>query len=58
MKLVKKGGIETIIATVILAALVIGLIIATVLPAVNETKQLGDDGTTTISSLRDVVNGD
>ena len=55
MKMKQKGGVETIIATVILVGIVIALIIATVLPAANETKQLGDTGKTKIGDLTEII---
>ena len=39
-----KGGIESIIAVVILAGIVIALIIAVILPMVKTTSQIGEDG--------------
>jgi len=48
----QKGGIETILATIILAGLVIALIIAVVLPMVQETSDLGASGKTRISDLK------
>ena len=54
-----KGGIETIIiATVILVGIVIALIIAVVLPAANETKELGETGTGKIDDLRGAISGE
>jgi len=53
-----RGGVETIIATIILVGIVIALIIATVLPAANETKQLGESGTTKIGDLRGTITGE
>lgn len=48
-----KGGIESIIAVVILVGLVIALIIATVLPIAQEGKTIGEKGTDRLSELGD-----
>ena len=53
----QKGGIETILATIILAGLVIALIIAVILPMTNDTKQMGETGKTLIGDLEDSMTG-
>lgn len=52
-----KGGIEGIVALIIIVGIVIALIIATILPATREAKALGDQGTTKISNLGDAIGG-
>lgn len=58
MEAKQKGGIETIVGTVILVGIVIALIIATVLPAAKETKELGETGTGKIGDLRGAISGE
>lgn len=52
MKRKLKGGIETIIATIILAGLVIALIIAVILPMARETNSMGQTGKGLIVDLK------
>ena len=55
MKNKLKGGIESIIAVIILSGLVIALIIAVILPSVKETSAMGDDATSRITNLRSTI---
>jgi len=55
MHMTQKGGIETIIAVIILAGIVVALIITSILPAAKVTKEIGNTGTTTISDLKDTI---
>lgn len=57
MKKNMKGGIEGIIATIIMAGLVIALIIAVILPMTKETKEVGDSGTNRMSELGSRLGG-
>ncbi len=57
MKNKLKGGIETIIAVVVLVGLVIALIIGAILPVAEEGVELGSAGTNKLSGLTDVVEG-
>ena len=52
-----KGGIESIIAVVILAGIVIALIIAVILPMTKETSEMGNEGTERMSNLADEMRG-
>lgn len=51
MKKNMKGGVEGIIATIIMAGLVIALIIAVILPMTKETRDIGVSGTNKMSQL-------
>lgn len=51
MKKNMKGGVEGIIATIIMAGLVIALIIAVILPMTKETRDIGTSGTNKMSQL-------
>lgn len=55
MKRKLKGGIEGIIAVIILAGLVVALIIAVILPSVVQTNEIGDTGISTLSKLEDTM---
>lgn len=57
MKKKMKGGVEGIIAVIIMAGLVIALIIAVILPMTKETKEIGDAGTGRLSSLESTLGG-
>ena len=57
MKKKLKGGIETIIATIILAGIVIALILVAVLPMTNEIEGTAETGRTAISSLKSAISG-
>ena len=57
MKKKMYGGIEGIIATIIMAGLVIALIIAVILPMTKETKEVGDSGTNRMSELGSRLGG-
>lgn len=46
-----KGGIEGIIATIIMVGLVLALIIATIIPMTRETRNIGESGTNKMSEL-------
>ena len=52
-----KGGVEGIVATIIMAGLVIALIIAVILPMTRETKDVGDAGTNRMSELGSRLGG-
>lgn len=58
MKKKMNGGIEGIIALVILVGIVIALIIAVVLPIARGGEALGEAGTTRMSDLKDKISGD
>jgi len=58
MKKKLKGGVEGIIALIILTGIVIGLIAYFVIPMVNGTKATGQAGTDRISGLADAISGD
>jgi len=53
----QKGGVEGIIALVILVGLVIALIIGAVLPIAREGKAMGDAGTTRLEGLGSAIAG-
>ena len=55
MKKKLKGGIESIIALIIIVGIVVALIIATVIPMARQGKELGDGGTTRISTLKSTI---
>ena len=57
MKKKLEGGLETIIATIILAGIVIALIIAVVLPSARETVEVGNTGMSTMSGLKSQIAG-
>ena len=50
-----KGGIETIIALVIIVGIVLALIIATVLPITDQSQELGEAGVNKIDSLTSAI---
>ncbi|MBP3284813.1 MAG: hypothetical protein J6M02_04880 [Clostridia bacterium] len=52
MKKKLKGGIETIIALIIIVGLVLALIISVVVPMAGSTKDLGDEGTAGLKQLQ------
>ncbi len=51
MKRKQKGGIEGIIATIIMVGLVIALIIAVILPMTKDTKEIGVKGEGRLNGL-------
>ena len=53
-----RGGIETIIAIIILTGIVVALIISAVLTNANATKNLSETGNKKLNSLTSVVIGD
>ncbi len=55
MKNKLKGGIESIIALVIIVGIVIALIIATVIPIAREGKDVGDKSQNRLSTLGDKI---
>lgn len=57
MKKKLKGGIESIIALIIIVGIVVALIIAAVLPIAREGRELGQAGTDKLGTLTDKVNG-
>ncbi len=57
MKRKQKGGIEGIIATIIMAGLVLALIIAVILPMTRGTKVTGDTGKNKITELNSRLGG-
>lgn len=57
MKKKLKGGIEGIIATIIMAGLVIALIIAVILPMVEGTQDIEKVGENKMSQLGDRLGG-
>ena len=57
MKKNMRGGVEGIIATIIMAGLVIALIIAVILPMTKETKDVGDAGKNRMSELESRLGG-
>ena len=52
-----KGGIESIIAVIILAGIVIALIIAVVLPIANKTRDVGSAGKGNMEELTKKISG-
>lgn len=52
-----KGGIEGVIATIIMVGLVLALIIATIIPMTRETRDIGVSGTTKMSELGSRLGG-
>ena len=54
--LAKKGGVESIIAIIILVALVIVLIIAFVVPMVQDSAQAGQSTSEDVNNAYSVVN--
>lgn len=58
MKKKLKGGIEGIVALIILVGIVIALIIATVLPAAKEASAIGAEGEDRLSDLRGTISDD
>ena len=52
MKKKLNGGVETIIALIIIVGLVLALIISVVVPMAGETKNLGDEGTSGLKQLQ------
>lgn len=57
MKKKMNGGIEGIVATIIMAGLVIALIIAVILPMTRETTVIGDSGKNKMTELEDKLGG-
>ena len=57
MKIKQNGGIEGIIATIIMVGLVVALIIAVILPMTRETKDVGDAGKNRMSELESRLGG-
>lgn len=55
MKSKIRGGIEGIIAVIVLAGLVVALIIAVILPSANTARDIGDTGKSTLSNLKDTI---
>ena len=55
MKRKQKGGIEGIIATIIMVGLVIALIIAVILPMTRDTKDIGGKGESRLSGLGEEI---
>jgi len=53
-----KGGIETIIAIIIVTALVIVLIISVIVPMATRTNALGSQGVSDISALGSMMGYD
>ena len=53
-----KGGIETIVATVIIVAIVVGLIVVTVIPLANQSEDLTGEATGTLSALQETISPD
>ena len=58
MKRKLKGGIESIIALVIIVGIVVALIIATVLPNANSIKSTSDAGNSRIDKLTTIIGGE
>ena len=52
-----KGGIESIIAVIILAGIVIALIIAVILPMTKTTSEIGTEGKDRMSNLANEMRG-
>lgn len=50
-----RGGLEGIIAIIILAGLVVALIIAVILPSARYAVDIGDTGKGTLSDLKDTI---
>lgn len=50
-----RGGLEGIIAIIILAGLVVALIIFAILPSAEYAADIGDTGKNTLSSLKDTI---
>lgn len=50
-----KGGIETIIAIIVITALVIVLIISVVVPIATGVNQIGQDGVSDIGTLSSMM---
>lgn len=57
MKTKLKGGIETIIAIIIITGIVIALIISTILPNAEQIKGVGQEAGGKINSLADKIAG-
>lgn len=53
-----KGGVESIIAVIILAGIVIALIIAVILPMTKQTSEIGQEGTNRMSNLTKEMKGE
>ena len=52
-----KGGVESIVALMILVGLVIALIIAVILPMTQQTSEIGKEGTNRMSDLTKEMKG-
>lgn len=55
MKNTQKGGIETVIAVIILVGIVVALIISAVLPTVNEADKLSGTSVSKLSDLGETM---
>lgn len=55
MRKMLKGGIETIIALIIIVGLVLALIIAVVVPMAGGTAELGSTGTAGLKELQQTM---
>lgn len=53
-----KGGIDSIIAVIILAGIVIALIIAVILPMTKQTSEIGQEGTSRMHNLTQEMKGE
>jgi hypothetical protein len=53
-----KGGIESIVAVVILVGIVVALIIAVILPMTSKTREMADGGTERMSELTKEMKGE
>ena len=53
-----KGGIESIVALIILVGLLIALIIAVVIPMMNETTNIGQAGMNRMGGLENAMKGE
>ena len=50
-----KGGIESIVALVILVGIVVALIIAVILPMTSKTREMGEDGKLRMNNLAEQI---
>ena len=58
MKKKLKGGLEGIIALIILTGIIIALIVAVIIPMVRGTVSTGDAATNKIDQLESTIEGD
>ena len=52
-----KGGVESIVALMIIVGLVIALIIAVILPMTQQTSEIGKEGATRMTDLKNEMKG-